>query len=493
MKDLISTINIYNLFLKKLLKMLNHLTFQGLLCSQIKLKCEPAYEDNGQTLVISSSSDLTDEILLSIVTTKNIQKLAIRISDFTDLTGLSAFNHIQNFDFSQTSITQIPPNSFKGLKNIKNIVLTSSATSIGAYAFASSSIESVTASQIVSIDDHAFYQCSNLATIDLSHAQHIKDFAFTESGLTSATLDLLQELTYAFYKCEKLTTVTLPETIEVNSQLDSTSIKTITLFNIGYKFYIDSLVELTLTGTEIYFGYSLPKLEKVKLTNPDLFSVSITEQMVLHTIELPESNILSACFTLNSKLKTVTNGQSIRSLATDAFASCTSLETIDLSNVDQFETDIFLNCYSLKTIHGFNDVESSQIVLKGAPFKFCWNLKITEISEGKFNFFYDQYIMNNPISNAFAYTGIEDLTIKYYPETGLYFYGCKNLKRVDMSQLTGKTYLLKYMFRDCINLDTVIFPDEVTSIHYFAFENTKLTTLNLKKYQVYWSFRIFEL
>ncbi|EAY14040.1 surface antigen BspA-like [Trichomonas vaginalis G3] len=363
------------------------------------------------------------------------------------------------------------------------MILNDAETSIGSYAFANSTIISITGSNIASISPYAFYKCSELQTIDLSKARQIGIYAFTESGLTEANVNSIESLTYSFYKCEQLTTITLPDSIAVDRELDMTGISTITFSNIGEKFFMPSLTELTFTGDMFQIQTNQPSLETIIFTNPNIYSVSITNQFSMQKVVFPASinGELSASFQKCVKLTTVENSNLITSLIQYMpFASCVSLETIDLSGVHEFNDEDFLNCYKLKTIIGFNDdgEHTTPYTLYGRLFRNCWNFKISSITEGKYTF--DGY---SPV-NTFAWTGIEELTLGYWESGGFYFFGCKNLKTVDMSSITNLDTIPKYMFRDCISLTQVKLPSSVTSIRDYAFENTKILIYEKRRFDI---------
>ena len=92
----------------------------------------------------------------------------------------------------------------------------SSATSIGKGAFIyCESLASVTlGDNITEIAAYAFTRCKSLTSIDLSNVTAIGEYAFTESGITKATLPEVITLgDYAFSDCYGLTEVVLGESV----------------------------------------------------------------------------------------------------------------------------------------------------------------------------------------------------------------------------------------------------------------------------------------
>jgi hypothetical protein len=74
-----------------------------------------------------------------------------------------------------------------------------------------SNLESVEGDNIHIIGDYAFARCTNLATVDLSSATDIGDWAFYQTHLTSVNLPFATDIGYgAFQVCAALTDLYLP-------------------------------------------------------------------------------------------------------------------------------------------------------------------------------------------------------------------------------------------------------------------------------------------
>ena len=103
-------------------------------------------------------------------------------------------------------------------KEIKNVMIPSSVTSLGCYAFQNSNFTSISLpSSLAFVGDGAFKNCSSLASITFSSGLvSIGSSAFSGcSGLTSLILPFgLNSIgSYAFAECRNLTRITLPASL----------------------------------------------------------------------------------------------------------------------------------------------------------------------------------------------------------------------------------------------------------------------------------------
>ncbi len=115
-----------------------------------------------------------------------------------------------------SSVKSIEGWAFRGVQNLKSVVVPSSITTLGSNAFAeATSIESVTLpSNLTIIDYSAFYNATNLKSIELpSKLAQIGFSAFAYSGLESITIPASVSVvgTYCFSGCESLKTAVLSE------------------------------------------------------------------------------------------------------------------------------------------------------------------------------------------------------------------------------------------------------------------------------------------
>lgn len=119
----------------------------------------------------------------------------------------------------ETPITQIPDGAFKNT-SINNYFLRipSSVATIGAYAFANTSITGTLTFHVTEIGEGAFENCKNISSLNFGFSlKKIGDKAF--NGCTfPINLSIPNTVTeignYAFYKCEGIRKLTLPTSLE---------------------------------------------------------------------------------------------------------------------------------------------------------------------------------------------------------------------------------------------------------------------------------------
>ena len=150
----------------------------------------------------------------------------------------------------------------------------------------------------------------------------------------------------------------------------------------------------------------------------------------------------------------------VTTIASGAFADCTSLEIINIPNtVTSIEAKAFENCGSLKEVTIPNSITS---IPEGA-FRRCGSLETVKLPD------------NVTSIGESAFYGCSRLTKIEIPDSvtaiGAYaFYDCINLKNVVIGN--GLTEIASYTFENCISLEQVVLGDNVKVI-YRAFMNCK--------------------
>ena len=125
--------------------------------------------------------------------------------------GGAAFKNSNVRYISLTETTTIGNQAFYGCSGLTSITITPSVTTIGSQAFQSSGLTEIAVpSTVTSVGASAFRACSNLRTVTWNGAD-IPDYAFTDSGVTTATVSVEDFGTAAFSGCRSLTTMEFPE------------------------------------------------------------------------------------------------------------------------------------------------------------------------------------------------------------------------------------------------------------------------------------------
>ena len=225
-------------------------------------------------------------------------------------------------------VTAISEYAFYNCKTLKSVTIPSGVTSIGSYAFNDcSSLQSIIVPDTVtSIRYQAFTGCSNIKEVyylgtvndwlNISFGDlysnplnnganlHINDTLLEEIKAEDFTDgNEVTKIGYAFYGCNSLKTITIPETV-------------------------------TSIGSSAFYGCS--NLQEVTLPDNDKFT----------TIE---RNTFDGC----SSLQTITIPANVTSIGSQAFYNCSSLQEVTLPDNDKFttiESNTFYNCCSLSSI-----------------------------------------------------------------------------------------------------------------------------------------------
>ena len=204
---------------------------------------------------------------------------------------------------------------------------------------------------VTGIDGYAFYNCTNLTSIDLS-------------GTQVETIGLS-----AFVYCTSLTSVDLSGTqvASIGWQAFSQCTRLETIHNIPN----------SLTNIDRYAFYACTKLTSIDLSGTQVTTLAGQNFYYctsLTLIDLPNSliSIGEYAFRECSSLETIDlSGTQVTTIGQNAFKDCTSLETIDLGNsVTTIGESAFYNCTSLETI----DLPNSVTTIGNYAFRSCTSL-----------------------------------------------------------------------------------------------------------------------
>ena len=285
---------------------------------------------------------------------------------------------------------------------------------------------------VTSIGDYAFYQCEGLATITLPESvTSIGDFAFQYCrGLT--TIMLPESLTsignYAFSGCG-LTTITIPNSVTSIGEGVSSGCSSLTTITLPES--VTSIGRNTFSGCSSLTTITLP--ESVTSIGEYAFS----DCTGLTTITIPNSvtSIGEGVFSGCSGLTTITLPESLTSIGYQAFDGCAGLTTItlpeSLTSIGDFAFD---GCAGLTTIKIPNSV--------------------TSIGEGVFS----------GCSGLTTITLPESLTSIGYQA----FRGCSGLTAITLPE--SLTSIDSRAFWNCTSLTSITLPESVTNIGISAFE-----------------------
>ncbi|MBQ8289117.1 MAG: leucine-rich repeat domain-containing protein [Clostridia bacterium] len=223
--------------------------------------------------------------------------------------------------YQGVAVTVIGESAFEGMENLQSITIPGSIRTIGA---------------------RAFLGCTALTKITLPHAlEIIGDWAFAESGLRSVTVpgsvNALSE--YAFAYCPSLKTVELGNSgirsIGVCAFASCTALTTIDFPN---------TLNTVQAGAFTECG-SLKRIDwaELPIETVDDYVFSGCDDLVY--VALPEIECVSVgLFEYCSSLQTVIIPDTVKTILSDAFRECSSLQKIDLAAVREIGQYAFASC-----------------------------------------------------------------------------------------------------------------------------------------------------
>lgn len=309
-------------------------------------------------------------------------------------------------------------------------------------------IKTFNSRDLLTIESGAFYCCDKLKEVTLPNINYLGNRAFfgCESLETvdfkdnNSLTDILYE---TFAGCLNLKNVNLPNN----------------LLNIGESAFNDCNIQniifpedLKYIGNESFYSNGF-----VTITIPDSVSYignnAFGSCWDLKTIKLPKniSNINDRTFLYCSSLTEITIPENVRDIGTEAFYRCTSLtDVIFPNNLNRIKEEAFSYCESLKSI----SIPESVTYIGSGAFQECNNLEsITvpfvglSITSGA-DYFGAIFGANNVDNNN-----------QYIP---------KSLKEVI---ITGGTYIGYKAFCGCDNIEKVTLPNGLTNIHHSVFKD----------------------
>ena len=415
-------------------------------------------------------------------------------------------------------VTKIGASAFEGQITLKKVVLPYTLQEIGKNAFYNCySLEEVVfmtdtgdaatgVSNLTTMGESAFYNCTALKAIDLSRTKlaHIPANAFFNcSVLASVSLPttlvsignsgttLNTSGANAFQDCTALTSITFPSGLKYingSNNFKNTGLTSVTLpaslEMLGNSTFANcaSLKEATFTGNITSFGssvFSSTALEKVVLSDKmETLGSSTFNNLKTLKIVTYDSYTVKDATRFNDGYENALP-PSLTSLPSSLFSGCTSLKSMDLSNVKTVAGSLFKGCSALESVVLSTDLE----VLGDYMFQNCTSLSSIEIPSSVTSL------------GKYAFDGCTKLTSIDLPET-LTFMGTYTFRKTGLTSIvipsgvksfgTSATECAAssnvYLFAECKSLTTVVLPANINDfkIGGYVFNNcTKLTTIKV--------------
>ena len=377
---------------------------------------------------------------------------------FGSSTGLTSvklgqLTRVDAYAFFETAITQLPAFA--------------DDVSIGKYAFSHTNLTSVTIPDGMTIAEGAFSECVNLETVVIGDNVVIGDYAFSvdkDNCFSIKSYDKDGEKYFHYVFTTKLSNLTIGDNAVIGKSAFSfaTNLKKVTLgegATIGEAAFYNnsSLTEIDLSkalsiGDYAFSGdeYNVCLDDSMSVPAYDKEGYYITEA---HAARITKADLSSAsyvgkyAFALCTELKEVVLGDGIVEIPTYAFASCDSLESIDLSKVVIIGDYAFQETMKLESV----DLSSAESLGKYAFVNgdilssvklnengtnigegaFCYNDVLLSVENLQFSKNIDKY--------AFAYTGITEADLSACETLGDYVFMKEELTPFSVTLGAGLT------------------------------------------------------
>ena len=351
----------------------------------------------GTLAAVLDEKGLNAEMIVSL-------KITGELND-EDFITIRSMPNLKDLDLSEVNLPTLFEKVFHENKKIEKIILPSTLTTIGQYAFYDcTSLQTVTfekGSRLKTIEESAFEDCTELTSIEIpASVETIEDSAFKGcSKLATVTFEKGSQLkaiwggyyaystrysAYSYYygafsDCTALTMIEIPasvETIGAAAFMRCSKLATVT-FEKGSKLktigggYSSSVSSATTTAYSYYYGAFS---DCTALTS---IEIPASVETIKSTAFQGCSSLATVTFEKGSKLKTI--GGSYASYYYGAFSNCTALTSIEIpASVETIKAAAFMRCSKLATVTF--EKGSKLKTIDGYAFSCCWALTTVDMS-----------------------------------------------------------------------------------------------------------------
>ena len=348
----------------------------------------------------------------------NIESLKIAgvLNDVDFLFIYRMMPKLKELDISEVNITELPVQAFYNSKNVENLILPNTLTTIGEEMFYQSRLKTVEIpASVETIGSYAFKGCSSLTTVTFEKGSQLKTIGEEYDG-------------GAFSGCSALTSIEIPASVETigSSAFKGCSSLTTVTFEEGS--------QLKTIGGSAFESLRITHIE-IPASVETIGSSAFKGCSALTSIEIPASveTIGSSAFKGCSALTSIEIPASVETIGSSAFKGCSSLTTVTFEEGSQLKT--IGGGYSYEGYHGaFSDcpitsieIPASVETIGSAAFAGCSSLTTVTFEKG----------------SQLKTIGRQD---------GRAFLDCPKLMTVNASACTSVDEIGRYAFYNCREL-----------------------------------------
>lgn len=339
---------------------------------------------------------------------------------------------------------------------------------------------------IVEIGDYAFYGCDSLTSVTLpNNVKVIWNRAFMDCHqLTSITFgDSLYLIShYAFYRCTNLASINIPNTVYICGEhsFDScinmtTAVVRSQIVDYDAFAHCYNLASLTL-GDSVHIievgSFSENNLTEVTIP-PSMQDMGYIISSSITTVNYNADSCYHGGFGGCSNLATLNIGNNVKMIPIGAFSSCPALTSVTIpKSVKIIEGGAFADDYNLTTVY-FNadsciQMTSSQYEV-GPVFNNCHNLTTVYVGNNVKTIPDHAFGGRQNISHVFLGDSVSSIGNSS-------FSGCHSLQRIQFPSSVRR--IGNSSFHQCRSFDTLYMGTNVSYIGSYSFSSsTNLTTV----------------